>query len=85
MRALLMLDFETTALDVEGLAVLEAAWAVCDVNGAQRSETQQRFTAIPPQTRGGFAVIPGRPANAACARTAGPPSSRYISWYVFTP
>jgi hypothetical protein len=25
MRALLMLDFETTALDVEGLTVLEAA------------------------------------------------------------
>jgi oligoribonuclease (3'-5' exoribonuclease) len=58
MRALLMLDFETTALDVEGLTVLEAAWAVCDVNGAQRSEIQQRFTAIPPQTRGGFAVTP---------------------------
>jgi len=63
MRALLMLDFETTALDVEGLTVLEAAWAVCDVNGAQRSEIQQRFTAIPPQTRGGFAVIPERPAD----------------------
>jgi len=60
MRALLMLDFETTALDVTGLTVLEAAWAVCDVNGTQRSEIQQRFTAIPPQAKGGFAVIPER-------------------------
>ena len=62
-RALLMLDFETTALEVAGLTVLEAAWAVCDMNGAQRSEIQQRFTAIPPQMRGGFAVTPERPAN----------------------
>jgi len=29
-----MLDFETTALEVAGLTVLEAAWAVCDMNGA---------------------------------------------------
>lgn len=46
MTALLMIDFESTGLDIGTVTLLEGAWAVCEPDGTQRSALQQRFLAV---------------------------------------
>jgi len=46
MTALLMIDFESTGLDIGSVTLLEGAWTVCELDGTQRSALQQRFMAV---------------------------------------
>jgi hypothetical protein len=46
MTALLFIDFGTTGLDVNSLTALECAWAITDLDGAQRIPLRHRYTAI---------------------------------------
>lgn len=48
MTALLFCDFETTSLRPRSATCLEAAWAVTDITGTQRSRMRSRFVELTP-------------------------------------